>query len=117
MGDGTTCHYCRQSSALCECPDQVREKAREPGALELAQRVMAHPHHFDEDCAPLAAEVIRLHALVAPPPFKTPVFFDRRVGMFFDDSGMIISCDDLADYINAQAELAARFETKEEETT
>jgi len=39
-----------------------------PTPLELARRVAAHPHHFDEDCAPLAAEVIRLTEQLAAAP-------------------------------------------------
>jgi len=59
-----------------------------------------------------------LSALVAP-PFKTPL--DTRHGTesdyVVDATGGFIHPYEIADYINAQAELHARFGTKNEETT
>lgn len=88
-------------------------------ALELARRQI---ELGTDECycgMALAAEVIRLSELVNPPPFKTPVRVkeiqwdgDYIVG----PNGQALDLEDICDYINAQAELHARFGTKNEET-
>lgn len=48
MGDGTTCHECRQSHKLCECPEPVGY--RRPQANEIkaaAERLVTNDYHGD----------------------------------------------------------------------
>lgn len=48
MGDGTTCHECRQSHKLCECPEPASyHRALTDEKRAAAERLVTNDYHGD----------------------------------------------------------------------